>query len=103
MRPGSSRVADTLEPAQIGEKRADAHLAVDAALFRQIADSVLGVERGGAAEHRQAARVRKDDRHHHPDRRRLAGAVRADEAVQRAARDDEIEMIDGSGGTETSS
>ena len=53
MRPGSSRVADALEPAEVGEKRADPHLPVDAALLRQIADAVLGVERRRVAEHRQ--------------------------------------------------
>ena len=92
--------ADALEPAQVGEERADAHLPVDAALLGQVADPVLGVERGRVAEHRQLARVREDDRHHHPDRGRLAGAVRADEPVHRAARDDEIEVVDGPGGAE---
>ena len=53
MRPGSSAVADALEPAEVGEERADAHLAVDAALLGQVADPVLGVERRGVAEHRQ--------------------------------------------------
>ena len=41
-------------------------------------------------EHRQLARIRKENRHDHPDARRLAGAARADDAVEsrRAARRD---------------
>jgi hypothetical protein len=38
---------------QIGEKRADAHLAVHAALLRQVADAILGLERRRRAQHRQ--------------------------------------------------
>src|SRR5690606_17700852 len=43
---------------------------------------------------------RKEDRHDHPDRRRLAGAVRADEAAQRALGHDEVEILDRRRGAE---
>ena len=47
------------------------------------------------SEHRQLAGVGKQDRHDQPDRRGLAGAVRADDAVERAGRDGQIEIVDG--------
>src|SRR5690606_20888714 len=87
--------AHALQPRDVGDELADPHLAVHAALFRQVADPVLRVERGGAPEHGHAARIREEDRHDHPDRRRLTRAVRADEAAEGAAGHDEVEVVDG--------
>src|SRR5262249_44050595 len=78
----------------------DAHLPVDTALFRQVPDAVLRFERRTVSQHRQLAGIRKQNRHDHPDRRRLAGAVRPDETVERAAGDDELEVRHGPGGAE---
>src|SRR5690606_25427218 len=75
------RARQPFEPRDESEEVADAHLAIDSALLRKISDTVFGLERGCAAEHREAARVRKQDRHDHSDRRRLAGAVRTDESA----------------------
>src|SRR5205823_5751257 len=71
-----------------------------AALFWQIADAVLRVERRRAAEHFHRSRIRKQDRHDQPDGRRLAGAVRTDESVQRAARYFEVETMERRHGAE---
>ena len=89
------RSGDALQARDEREIRGDLHLAIEAALLGQVADAVLRLERRRVPEHAQLARVRHQDRHDHADRRRLAGAVRPDEAVQRAARDREIEPVDG--------
>ena len=83
-----------LELRDVGEEVANAHPAVDAALFRQVADAILGLERRRVTEHRQLPRIGEEDRHDHPDARRLAGAARTDESVGRAARHDQIELVD---------
>src|SRR4029453_9723165 len=46
------------------------------------------------SEHRQLTGIREEDRNDHPNRRGLAGSVRADEAIQSATRDDEVEFAD---------
>ena len=87
-------LGDALQLRDVGEEVADAHLPVDAALFRQVADAILGLERRRAAEHRQLAGVREEDRHDHADAGRLPRAARTDDAVGGAARHDEIEIVD---------
>ena len=84
-----------LQLPHVGEEGADPHLAVDAALFRQVADAILGLERRWPAKHRQLSGVRKENRHDHADAGGLAGAVRSDDAVERAARNDEIHVAHG--------
>src|SRR5690606_37700745 len=86
--------AHPFQTRDVTEEFADAHLPVDTALLRQVADPVLRFERRRMPEHRYPSGVRKEDRHDHPDRRRLAGAVRADEAAEGAARHDEVEIVD---------
>src|SRR5690606_38896716 len=46
------------------------------------------------AEHAQVAGVAKHDADQHPQQRRLAGAVRADEAEQRAGLDGKRDVVD---------
>ncbi len=84
-----------LEPSDVGQKGADLHLAVDAPLLRQIADAVLGLQRRWLAQHAQRARIRKQDRHDHPDRCRLAGAAGTDQAVGRASGYCQVQIVDG--------
>src|SRR5690606_34718240 len=54
----------------------------------------------GVAEHFQGALVGMEDAHHHPDRGRLAGAVGAEKAVDRALGDLQREVVDGDEGAE---
>ena len=84
-----------LEPRHVEEELADAHLLVEAALLGQVADPVLRLERRRPAEHGQVAAIRKEDRQDHPDHRRLARAVRADDAVQRPLGHLQVEVVDG--------
>ena len=91
--PSTRRSADRarrsgapFQPAVVAEQPADRHLLVEAALLGQIADAIA---RGGGVarpEHLDLPCVGQQDVHDHPQRRRLAGAVRADEAVDRAGR-----------------
>ena len=52
------------------------------------------------AEHAGAAGVRAQQRGEHADRRRLAGAVGAEHAVDGAGGDREVDAVDGAGGSE---
>ena len=81
-----------LQRGVVEEQPLDGHLLVEAPLFRQVADAVIGRARPAFAEDFDRASVREDDVQDHPDGRRLAGTVRADEAVDRSGRNDEIEM-----------
>ena len=78
------------------EHAAHLHLLVQAAFLRQVAEAVddaaVGVR---GAEHRDRPLVGCDDVQHHPDRARLAGAVRAKQPVHGAARNGERESVDG--------
>ncbi len=53
------------------------------------------------AEHAGTARGRRDEAEEHPDRGRLARAVRPEESEHRALRHHEVEAVDGELGTET--
>ena len=56
-----------LQLRHVAQKGADLHLAVDAALFRQVPDAVLRLERRPPAQDRQLAGIREQDRHDHAD------------------------------------
>ena len=88
-------VAHAFQPRHVGEERSHLHLSVDAALFREIADTIFRFDRRRPPQHRQLAAIRKQDRHDHAERRRLAGAVGPDEPVERSHRHLEIEIVDG--------
>ena len=78
--------AAPFEPAVVAKQAADGHLLVEPAFFRQVADAIA---RGCGVDATRAPRsplVRQQDVHDHPERRGLAGAVRADEAVDGAGR-----------------
>ena len=84
-----------LEPAVVAEQAADRHLLVEAALFGQVADAVARGGGVGGAEHLDLPCVGQQDVHDHPERRRLAGAVGADEAVDRSGGHGERQVVDG--------
>ena len=88
------------ETRHVYEKRAHFHLPIDATLFGQIANPIFGFDRRWPAQYCQLASIRKQDRHDHPERRRLSGSVGPDESVQRAFGYLEIEVIDCHGGAE---
>ena len=85
----------SLQPPVVTEQSPDRHLLVKPALFRQVAHAIARGARLAAAEHLDLSFVRQENIENHPDRRRLAGAVRADEPVDRAGRDLEREPVDG--------
>ena len=87
------------EPAKLGEEGEDAahgHLLVEAALLRQVADPAQRLGTGGeVAEERDRPFVGLEDVVDHPDRRRLAGTVRAEEPVDDPLRHAHREVRDG--------
>ena len=70
------------------------HVGVEAALLGQIADPVAGIARVAGAKQHAVAAVRLDDAQQHAQCRRLAGAVGAQHAVDRATRDGEVDAVD---------
>ena len=84
-----------LEPAVVPKQAAHRHLFVEAALFREITDVVARGVRTALAEHGDLAAIGQDDVHDHPDRCRLAGSVRPDEAVDRSVGHVERHVVDG--------
>ena len=94
---GSPDAADLAEEDELVE---DLHLLVDAALLGQVADPAAAVEVGWAAEELHGAAVGQQDAHHHADRGRLARAVGAQQAVDRAGLDLQVEVVDRGVGAE---
>src|ERR1051326_2766157 len=87
---------DTL---RLGKKYKDvehAHLRIEPALLRQITNSRgKAAAAGDRAEELHFAGVGLVDVHDHADRRALAGAVRAQQAVNRSGGDGERQRVDG--------
>ena len=79
----------------VAEQAAHGHLLIEAALLGQVADAIAGGRGVAGAEDFDLPLVRQQDVHDHPERRRLAGAVGADESVDRAFGDGEREAVDG--------
>jgi hypothetical protein len=93
-------VAEAFHPAQAGEVAellAAGQPLVEPEVARDVADAPPDRDRVAArveAEQLDAARGRPDQVEHEPDRRRLPGAVRAEEAEHLAAADREGELLD---------
>ena len=85
---------DALDRGEEVEVIDDLHAAVEAALLGQIPDLVLSLAIHRLAENPDLARVGGGDVHRHPDRGRLARAVRPEEAEDRAPRNLEGEIVD---------
>ena len=89
----------------LGEERdvlVDAQVAVQTELLRQVADGVgqpAMLADGIHAQHFDPAAVGTQQPADQPDRRRLAGAVRTDEAEHLAAFDRHRQLVDGRHGT----
>ena len=79
----SSRLPGALERAVVAEQPPDGHPLVQPALLGQVADAVVGGPRAALAQDLDLAAVGQQDVHDHPQRRRLARPVGADEAVER--------------------
>ena len=88
-------VTQTLELSIENQDVAHLHLLVQPALFRQIADTIIGANPVIAPQHADVPLVRIEDPQDHPQRRGLAGSVRTDEAVDRTLGHDQIEVIHG--------
>ena len=80
-----------------GDRLARMHRRIEPALLGQIADLGRGLERALAAEHAARAARRVDDPEQHAQGRRLARAVGAEQAVDRAGRDGEADAVDRAG------
>ncbi len=98
---GQASIRHAVEASDVLQIGADLHLAVHAALLGQISDAVLRVEGRRPAEHLELAGIGEQDGHDHSDRRRLAGAVGSDEAVQGTSRHLEVQAVDGNRGAES--
>ena len=83
-----SRALHAFELGEEQQHAAHLHLLVEAALFGQVADAVEHAERSvfGRPKSEIVPGVGRDDVEDHADRRRLAGAVGAEQAVHRSAR-----------------
>ena len=73
---------------------ADLHLLVQPTLLRQITDAVVCGAVRFLAQDANLPGVGKKDPHDHPQRRRLAGTIRADEAVDRSLRHRQRQIVD---------
>src|SRR6185295_18500012 len=81
--PRALQAADLGQEEELVERR---HLAVEAAFLGQVADAPQVVRRPRMAEDVDLPRVLRGDVHDHADGRRLAGAVRPQQAVDAAGR-----------------
>ena len=77
-----------------GDRLARVHRRIEAALLGQIADLRRRLERAVVAEHAARSARRVDDPEQHPQGGRLAGAVGAEQAVDRAGRNGEADAVD---------
>jgi hypothetical protein len=86
----------SLQLSEEAKHTAHLHLLVQPALFRQVTDAIgHSVLEMRPAEDGDRPGVRSDDVQDHPDRRRLAGAVRPEQAVHGPLRYDEVHVADG--------
>ena len=88
------------QPAEQDEVLAAGEVLVDRGELAGQADErphLVGLGDDVVAQHPRAAGVRPQQRGEHADRRRLAGTVGPEHAVDRAARDREVDAVDGSG------
>ena len=86
---------ESLQRGEVGDGRGSGHRLVESLLLGQVADARPDVERRRRAEYRDAPARRLDDVEDHADRRRLAGPVRPEEAVDGPARDRQAHVVDG--------
>ena len=89
-----------LEPAVVAQQPADRHLLIEAALLGQVADAIARGRGVARAEHFDLPSIGQQDVHDHPERGGLAGAVRADEAVDRSRGHGERQVVDGDSAVE---
>ena len=99
MRSSSGSRAEAVDGAEEAQVLDHSEIEVERELLAHVAEPVLpalGVLRDvDAAEARDAAGGRRQQPREHADRRRLAGAVRAEEAEDAAARDVEADLVHG--------
>ncbi len=89
--------APTLDSVQLGEEQqmvGDGHLAVEAAFFRQVADSAQVLRPPRPAEEEHLAAVRRENVHDHADAGRLAGAVLAQQTEYGSRRHRQGDAVD---------
>ena len=86
------------QPAEQDEVLAPGQVLVDRGELARQADGAahrIGLAHDVVAEHARLAAVRAQQRREHPDRRGLAGAVRAEHAVDGAAAHGQVDAVDG--------
>ena len=86
----------TLEGCHELEKLHHAHASIESALFRQVADAILGSD-GVRAQHLHRALIGMDDRHDHPDGGALASAVWTNEPGEGSIGDIKVDAANGLG------
>ena len=85
------------QPAEQDQVLAPGEVLVDGGELAGQADEAahrVGLAHDVVPEHARRAGVRAQQRREHPDRRRLAGAVRAEHAVDRAAAHGQVDAVD---------
>jgi hypothetical protein len=85
---------DALDGGEEEELVDDGHLPVEPALFREVADPFLHLVGEGLAEDLDRPLVGLGDVHRHPDRGRLPGPVRSEQAEGHPEGDLEVEPVD---------
>ena len=89
------REGQAAQRAHEGDRVARVHRRIKAALLGQIADLLRCLERAVVAKHSARSARWIDDPEQHPQRRRLAGAVGPEQAVDGAGRNGEADAVDG--------
>ena len=89
------RAVQAGEPGEVHQLVADAHLRVETALLRHVAETEAGGRVDGTAPPAHLAAVGSHHAHHRPHGGRLAGPVAADEADHAPRRDVERDVVEG--------
>ena len=100
LRRAGGHVGEALHLSEEGEDITDLHLAVEAALLREVPHLIEGIHGARLPADPNAPGIRHDDAHDHPDRGGLPGSVRAEQPEHGALLDGEGEVLDGFRGAE---
>ena len=90
-------LVESVELGEVGELVADAHLRIQAAFLGHVAEAPPALDVGRLPVPADLAGIGGEDADRDPHRRRLPGAVRADEAEHLPLGDREGEIVDGDG------
>ena len=93
-------IGHPFELSHMFEKGANLHLSIHTAFFREVSDSIFGLDGGLLSENAELSGVWEEDRHDHADGRGLPCTVWTNEPVESALGDIEVDSFDGDFGSE---